>query len=125
MRAPRGDRVNGPSVIPLLPRGCFGPAAARVLGLGGPSTRSPRPARSLMDSAPMIRLQGLTVRYGRFTAVDGLDLDVRPGELFGLLGPNGAGKSSTLRVLIGQRPPSAGRVTIAGLEVTTQWQQIK
>jgi ABC-2 type transport system ATP-binding protein len=78
-----------------------------------------------MESAAILRLQGLTVRYSRFTAVDGLDLDIRPGELFGLLGPNGAGKSSTLRVLIGQRPPTSGRVNVAGLDVVKQWQQIK
>ena len=52
-------------------------------------------------SGAMIVLERLTVRYGPFVAVEGLDLEVRRGELFGLLGPNGAGKSSTLRVLIG------------------------
>ncbi len=78
-----------------------------------------------MQPAPMLCLEGLTVRYGSFTAVDGLDLKIYPGELFGLLGPNGAGKSSTLRVLIGQRPPSAGRVTVVGLDVVRDWQTIK
>jgi ABC-type multidrug transport system ATPase subunit len=73
----------------------------------------------------LLRLAGLTVRYGAFTAVDGLDLELRPGELFGLLGPNGAGKSSTLRVLIGQRRPSAGRVTVAGLDVVHDWPAVK
>jgi ABC-2 type transport system ATP-binding protein len=70
-------------------------------------------------------LAQLTVRYGDFVAVDGLDLQLNAGELFGLLGPNGAGKSSTLRVLIGQRRPSSGRVTLAGLDVVRQWQQVK
>ena len=60
-------------------------------------------------TAAIVRLDQLTVRYGSFTAVDRLDLELRPGELFGLLGPNGAGKSSTLRVLIGQRPPTSGQ----------------
>src|SRR5438132_1104893 len=76
-------------------------------------------------SVPLLRRDGLTVRYGDFLAVDALDLDVRRGELFGLLGPNGAGKSSTLRVLIGQRPPSAGSVTVAGRDVVRDWQAIK
>jgi ABC-2 type transport system ATP-binding protein len=66
----------------------------------------------------MVLLERLCVRYGPFTAVDGLDLEVRRGELFGLLGPNGAGKSSTLRVLVGQRRPDGGRVTVAGFDVT-------
>jgi len=63
-----------------------------------------------MSSHDAIRLEGLIVRYGSFSAVDRLDLVVRRGELFGLLGPNGAGKSSTLRVLIGQHRPDGGRV---------------
>jgi ABC-type multidrug transport system ATPase subunit len=76
-------------------------------------------------SDPMIRLDGLVVRYGDFTAVDSLSLDLRRGELFGLLGPNGAGKSSTIRVLIGQRPPTAGSVAIAGHDVVRDWAAIK
>jgi ABC-2 type transport system ATP-binding protein len=76
-------------------------------------------------SDAVLCLEGLTVRYGSFLAVDGLDLTLRQGELFGLLGPNGAGKSSTLRVLIGQRPPSAGVVRVAGLDIVRDWQAIK
>jgi len=78
-----------------------------------------------MTSETILHLDGLCVRYGSFTAVDHLDLAVRTGERFGLLGPNGAGKSSTLRVLIGQRRPAAGRVTLAGLDVVRQWQAVK
>ena len=74
---------------------------------------------------PAVAINQLVVRYGAFTAVDRLDLELRPGELFGLLGPNGAGKSSTLRVLIGQRPPSSGRVTVLGHDVVRAWQHIK
>jgi ABC-2 type transport system ATP-binding protein len=78
-----------------------------------------------MDPGPILRLDQLTVRYGEFVAVDDLSFSLRPGELFGLLGPNGAGKSSTLRVLIGQRQPSAGSVTVGGLDVVREWQAIK
>jgi len=73
----------------------------------------------------MIRIDDLYVRYGSFAAVDGLSLEIRGGELFGLLGPNGAGKSTTIRVLIGQRQPTAGRVEIAGLDVVRDWAKIK
>jgi ABC-type multidrug transport system ATPase subunit len=73
----------------------------------------------------MIRLAGLRVLYGSFAAVDGLDLEIRSGELFGLLGPNGAGKSTTIRVLIGQRRPTGGTVTVAGLDVVHDWARIK
>ena len=74
---------------------------------------------------PILQLDHLVVRYGDFTAVDGLSLELQPGELFGLLGPNGAGKSSTIRVLIGQRRPSAGSVRVAGLDIVRDWQAIK
>src|SRR5438105_11553839 len=78
-----------------------------------------------MEPEPILHLSNLTVRYGDFVAVDGLDLALRPGELFGLLGPNGAGKSTTLRVLIGQRRPSGGSARVAGLDVVRDWQQVK
>ncbi len=70
---------------------------------------------------PILCLERLTVRYGAFVAVDNLDLSLNRGELFGLLGPNGAGKSSTLRVLIGQRQPSGGRVRVAGRDIVRDW----
>jgi ABC-type multidrug transport system ATPase subunit len=73
----------------------------------------------------VLQLQGLSVRYGSFVAVDSLDLELYSGELFGLLGPNGAGKSSTIRVLIGQRPPSAGRASVFGLDVVRDWYRVK
>ncbi len=72
-----------------------------------------------------IHLYDLVVRYGSFVAVDGLSLEVGAGELLGLLGPNGAGKSSTLRVLVGQRRPSRGQVTVLGLDIVRQWSQVK
>jgi ABC-2 type transport system ATP-binding protein len=79
----------------------------------------------LIPTDAMIRLSGLRVLYGKFAAVDGLDLEIRRGELFGLLGPNGAGKSTTIRVLIGQRLPNAGQVTVAGFDVVREWAKIK
>jgi ABC-2 type transport system ATP-binding protein len=67
----------------------------------------------------MIRLEGLTKRYGKFTAVQPLDLHVPPGEMFGFLGPNGAGKTTTIRMLTGVLRPTAGRVLIGGHDVAT------
>lgn len=78
-----------------------------------------------MNAVPVIRLENLVVRYGAFTAVDDLDLELPPGELFGLLGPNGAGKSTTIRVLIGQLRPSGGRVRVFGHDITRDWAAIK
>jgi ABC-2 type transport system ATP-binding protein len=65
----------------------------------------------------MIRLTHLTKRYGSFTAVDGLSLDIPAGTLFGFLGPNGAGKTTTLRMIAGILRPSSGVVEIAGEDI--------
>lgn len=78
-----------------------------------------------MQPDPVLRIEGLGVRYGNFQAVDDLCLELQPGELFGLLGPNGAGKSSTLRVLIGQRKPTSGNVTILGHDIVSEWHKVK
>ena len=65
----------------------------------------------------MIRLTNLTKRYGAFTAVDAISLDVPKGELFGFLGPNGAGKTTTLRMIAVILRPTAGTVQIAGVDI--------
>ena len=65
----------------------------------------------------MIRLTNLTKRYGKFTAVDGIDLEIRRGELFGFLGPNGAGKTTTMRMIAGILQPTSGTIEIAGDDV--------
>ena len=66
--------------------------------------------------APVIRTEGLTKRYGELTAVDALDLEVRPGEVFGLLGPNGAGKTTTILMLLGLTEPTEGIAEVVGLD---------
>jgi len=70
--------------------------------------------------AVVVRLAGLTVRYGAATAVEGLDLELFRGEVFGLLGPNGAGKTTTVRALVGLLAPSEGRVEIAGRDLARE-----
>ena len=65
----------------------------------------------------MIRLKNLTKRYGKFTAVDGISLDVPRGELFGLLGPNGAGKTTTMRMIAGILQPTSGTVLVGGVDM--------
>ena len=67
-----------------------------------------------MDS--LIHARGLVKRFGDFTAVDGIDVDVRRGEAFGFLGPNGAGKSSTMRMIGCVSPPTGGVLEILGLD---------
>ncbi|MDX1384558.1 MAG: ABC transporter ATP-binding protein [Thermoanaerobaculia bacterium] len=65
-------------------------------------------------SEAAVRCSGLVKRYGEVVAVDGLDLEVRPGECFGLLGPNGAGKTTTVECLEGIRTPDGGTVEVLG-----------
>ena len=65
----------------------------------------------------MIELLNLTKRYGGFTAVDGIDLNVPRGELFGFLGPNGAGKTTTLRMIAGILKPTSGSIRVAGVDM--------
>jgi lipooligosaccharide transport system ATP-binding protein len=65
---------------------------------------------------PLIRARGLVKRFGNFTAVNGIDFELSRGEAFGFLGPNGAGKSSTMRMIGCVSPPTAGELTILGLD---------
>lgn len=67
---------------------------------------------------PDIRLAGLSKRYGDLAAVDGVDLDVEPGEFFTLLGPSGSGKTTTLRLVAGFELPDAGRIELGGEDVS-------
>src|SRR4051812_30580435 len=70
-----------------------------------------------MSQELAIRLRGAVKRYGRITAVDGLDLDVAAGTCVGLLGPNGAGKSTTMRLLTAQAIPDAGELEVLGFRL--------
>jgi len=65
----------------------------------------------------MIKLTNLTKRYGKFTAVNAIDLEVPKGELFGFLGPNGAGKTTTLRMIAGILRPTSGTVHVGGIDI--------
>ncbi len=67
----------------------------------------------------MIAVYELVKRYGRFTAVDGITLEVQPGEIHGFLGPNGAGKTTTIRMIAGLLKPTAGRVVVNGHDLAT------
>ena len=62
----------------------------------------------------MIRIDSVRKQFGSIVALDGLTLDVRPGEMFGLLGPNGAGKSTTMALLTGLHTPDAGSISVLG-----------
>lgn len=79
-----------------------------------------------VDTRPVvIELNGLEVSYGKFKAVQGINLQIREGEVFGILGPNGAGKTTTLSVIEGLRKPSAGKATVLGHDVVKESVQIR
>ena len=73
----------------------------------------------------VIETKGLTKRYGEFVAVEGLDLSVRQGEVFGLLGPNGSGKTTTILMLLGLTEPTSGSVRVLGLDPSRQPLSVK
>ncbi|WP_430812821.1 MULTISPECIES: ABC transporter ATP-binding protein [unclassified Carboxylicivirga] len=73
----------------------------------------------------VIQLNGVTKKYGDFTAVNNLDLSISQGEVFGLLGPNGAGKSTTILMLMGLTEPSSGTVSVCGINSTSKPIEVK
>lgn len=76
-------------------------------------------------TTPIIEIRGLVKRYKDFTAVNGIDLDVRAGEIFGILGPNGAGKTTTLEMIEGLRAPDGGSIRVAGLDAVAQADEVR
>jgi oleandomycin transport system ATP-binding protein len=76
-------------------------------------------------TANAIIARGLTKRFGATTAVDGIDLDIQEGTVFGLLGPNGAGKTTIVRILATLIAPDKGQATVHGYDVATQAHQVR
>lgn len=72
-----------------------------------------------------VRCSSLVKRFGSFTAVDNVSLDVGRGEIFGFLGPNGAGKSTTIRILCGLLAPTSGTATVNGFDVGRESEKVK
>nr|WP_042194368.1 ATP-binding cassette domain-containing protein [Kibdelosporangium sp. MJ126-NF4]CEL21272.1 ABC transporter ATP-binding protein [Kibdelosporangium sp. MJ126-NF4]CTQ96160.1 ABC transporter ATP-binding protein [Kibdelosporangium sp. MJ126-NF4] len=78
-----------------------------------------------MSVDPLVLAEGLTKRFGDFEAVAGIDIEVRKGEAFGFLGPNGAGKSSTMRMVACVSPRSGGKLSVLGMDPTTDGPKIR
>lgn len=76
-------------------------------------------------SKPAIQIIGLRKSYGKVVAVDGLDLEIETGEIFGLLGPNGAGKTTTIATILGVSRPTGGSVTVFGLDSVRSARKIR
>ena len=86
------------------------PHQAPDVALGGPA-----PAAT---AVPAVRLRGLRKNFGPVTAVDGIDLDIRPGEFFAMLGPSGSGKTTVLRMIAGFEQPTDGVIELGGQDVS-------
>ncbi len=78
-----------------------------------------------MNQRIAIKIDGLVKRFGEVTAVDGLSLKIREGEIFGLLGPNGAGKSTTINILSGLVEPTSGSATVGGYDIVKQASKVR
>ena len=78
-----------------------------------------------MNADAVIAASGVTRRFGKLTAVDNVDLEVRRGEVFGFLGPNGAGKSTLIRMLVGLLPQTEGEIDVLGLSLPRQSEELR
>src|ERR1700694_3580121 len=77
------------------------------------------------SQSPILNVQGLTKRFGNFTAVDSVTCQVMPGQVIGYLGPNGSGKTTTIRMLCGLLRPTAGTAQVLGLDVVKNPEGVK
>jgi ABC-2 type transport system ATP-binding protein len=75
-------------------------------------------------SSPVLQVTSLTKRFGEFVAVNDVSFAIKPGEILGLLGPNGAGKTTTIHMLLGLITPTAGSISMFGLDLATQRERI-
>jgi ABC-2 type transport system ATP-binding protein len=87
--------------------------------------RATRPTGEISSGQIAVRAEGLVRDFGGKRAVDGVDLEIARGEIYGFLGPNGAGKSTTVRVLCTLLTPSAGRAVVAGYDVASRPEQVR
>jgi ABC-type multidrug transport system ATPase subunit len=118
-RPPAASDLGAPDaeVKPTSPR--FEDAFVDLLG-GSVKDSSPlsgTPQQTGADGTPVVQADGLTKRFGDFTAADQITFRIGRGEIFGLLGPNGAGKSTTFKMMCGLLRPTAGRARVAGLDL--------
>src|SRR5579884_3070186 len=112
--------------IPARPFGDYSPTTVIAMTEGAQSTYcrpSPAPARG---PQPAIEVEQLVREFRKGPrAVDGIDLAVSPGEIYGFLGPNGAGKSTTVLMLTTLLPPTSGRATVGGFDIVRQGAQVR
>lgn len=89
------------------------------------TSTKPAGAVAPADEQPAVRIRGLVKRYGRLAAVDGLDLDVPVGSVFGLIGPNGAGKTTTMQCVTTLLAPDAGTISVFGHDPVSRPREVR
>jgi lipooligosaccharide transport system ATP-binding protein len=99
--------------------------AAPGTGAGAKTTASADSSRGAGVAGPLVVARGLVKRFGDFTAVEGIDFEIAPGECFGFLGPNGAGKTSTMRMISCMSPASGGVLRVLGMDPSTDGPRIR
>ncbi len=116
----------------LFPEGLWGAVLRFTRQIEAPAAAEERSAEAPEGTGPVrqviqaggpapgavVRLEQLTKRFGALSAVDGVSLEIRPGEVRGIIGPNGAGKSTLLRLICGEMPPTSGRISVDEHEIT-------
>jgi ABC-type branched-subunit amino acid transport system ATPase component/ABC-type branched-subunit amino acid transport system permease subunit len=122
---PLGERVRGRlrPVEQRPARVAVSAGAASRAQAGRPSAADTHAAAAdgtppLQEPAPTLTARGLTARYGGFTALDGIDLDITPGRVTAIIGPNGAGKSTLFHCLAGTLRPTGGRILLGTRDIT-------
>ena len=94
-----------------------GAAPSRPEPVSGPTVTGQPPAGGGAGAAPLLVVQGVQKRFGGVQALGDLSLAVAPGEVVGLIGPNGSGKSTSVNLIAGVFPPSAGSISLAGQDL--------
>lgn len=118
LRARTGEQAMEAVFVGLLPKGHAGDRSSGHGPLAAPPPGTEGDGRA--PSPPAIRAEGLTRRFGDFTAVDGVSLAIHKGEIFGFLGSNGSGKTTTMRMLTGLLPVTRGQAWIFGQSVDAE-----
>ncbi len=78
-----------------------------------------------MSQQTVVKTEALTKKYGDFTALDNLSIELQAGQILGFIGPNGAGKTTTIKILVGLSKPTSGTASICGVNCTVETRKIK
>ena len=73
----------------------------------------------------LVEMKNLVKKFGDFTAVNDISLDINEGEIFGILGPNGAGKTTTINMILGLLKPTSGKIFIDGIDISHHGEDVK